>query len=232
MPGIVSVHLADVGVARALRLQASPPKPGRVPGLRHADVGIAAPLSESVLPHPTPSRAGLIAFWDDQRSLDAFLADHPVAAALAGGWRAALEPVRVHGEWPGLDDGLPRARRVQPEGPAIVLTLGRLRPSQALRFLKASSKAEAGVLSAPGLRWASGLAKPPFVCTISAWETDAALASYAYGPEQQAHPGALYEDRARPFHKRSAFIRFRPLGIEGALAGKNPVTAHVLGSGR
>lgn len=229
MTGIVSVHLADLGVARTLRLQARGPKAGRIAGLRHADVGIAAPLTESVLPRPTPSRAGLLAFWDDRSSLDAFLADHPVAAAFAGGWRAVLEPVRVHGDWPGLDEGLPRARRVQPEGPAVVLTLGRLRLSQAVRFFKASAKAEAGVLSAPGLRWGSGLAKPPFVCTISAWESDDALTAYAYGPEQHAHPGALDEDRARPFHQRSAFVRFRPLEIVGSVAGSNPVAADVLG---
>jgi hypothetical protein len=229
MSGIVSVHLADIGARRTLELQARTPKAGRVAGLRHADVGITAPLTETILPKPTLGRAGLIAFWDDRASLDAFLAEHPVAATLAGGWHAVLVPVRVHGAWPGLDEGLPRSRRVEPEGPAIVLTMGRLRVSQTVRFLKTSAKAEAGVLAAPGVRWATGLARPPFFATISAWESDAALSAYAYGPDQRAHDGALDQERARPFHRRSAFVRLRALSISGELTGANPLPADVLG---
>src|ERR1700704_5175360 len=103
MTGLISVHVGDVGAATSLRLQARPPKPGRVPGLRHLDVGLAAPLTETVLPHPTLRRAGVVAFWDDRAPLDRFLAAPPAAAAVAGGWRAVVEPVRVHGNWPGLD---------------------------------------------------------------------------------------------------------------------------------
>ena len=106
-----------------------------------------------------------------------------------------------------------------------MLTLGRLRLSQAVRFLRTSAKAEAAVLSAPGVRWASGLAKPPFVATCSLWESGDALAAYAYGPDQQAHPGAIDADRARPFHRRSAFVRLRPLLIAGRLVGSNPIAA-------
>ena len=47
---IASVHLADVGVKSALAIARRPPAPGSIAGLRHANVGIAAPLGGSVVP--------------------------------------------------------------------------------------------------------------------------------------------------------------------------------------
>jgi hypothetical protein len=35
-------------------------------------------------------------------------------------------------------------------------------------------------------------------------------------------------DRARPFHRRSAFVRFRPYRCVGRLAGRNPLREGVL----
>ena len=218
MAPIVSVHLADIGVAASLRLQVRPPQPARIPGLRHADVGIAAPLSAKVRAQPTVGRSGLVAFWDDEPSLERFLADHPLARTLAGGWSARLEPVRAFGRWPGLPDDLARARRIQPEGLAVVLTLGRLRVSQAPRFLRTSAQAEGAVVGAPGVLFATGLARPPFVATCSVWESDDALTAYAYGDKDGgAHPGAITEDRRKPFHKQSAFVRLRVLRMDGSL---------------
>ena len=47
---ITSVHIADVGASKALRVRA--PKPGSISGLRRADVGLAAPLSARLLASP------------------------------------------------------------------------------------------------------------------------------------------------------------------------------------
>ncbi|MEY2475372.1 MAG: hypothetical protein QOG87_687, partial [Actinomycetota bacterium] len=47
---IASVHVADVGVGSALAVMRKAPQPDKVPGLRHADVGLAAPLGGGVLP--------------------------------------------------------------------------------------------------------------------------------------------------------------------------------------
>lgn len=66
---IASVHVADVGARRALRILARPPRPSSTPGLR-ADVGLTAPLSASVLPSPDVGRVGLVAFWDEEDALD------------------------------------------------------------------------------------------------------------------------------------------------------------------
>ena len=220
---IASVHLADLGLRSALGLLRKGPAQVSASGLRHADVGLAAPLSGSVLPSPDLRRVGLVAFWDDDEAVDRFLADHPMAAALAGGWHVRLETLRAWGTWPGLPEDVPRARTVAHDGPAVVLTLGRLRLPQARRFLRTSAKAEAAAVVAPGLTWATGLARPPFVATCSLWQTSQGLSRYAYEHRDAAHPAAIAADRQEPFHHQSAFIRFRPYGSEGSLQGKNPL---------
>ena len=188
---IASVHVADVGPRRALGVLRRAPHPGSTAGLRHANVALAAPLSSSVVPSPDFRRVALIAFWDDDAALDRFLASDPAAERFAGGWHTRLEPLRRFGTWPGLPDDVPTPRKVAHDGPALVLTLGRLRLTQAVRFLRASARAEARVVGAPGLVWATGLARPPFVSTCSLWESTDALSAYAYGHDQPAHPDAI-----------------------------------------
>jgi hypothetical protein len=221
---IASVHIADVGVGSALRLARRAPKPGSIPGLRHANVALAAPLGGSMAPKPQLGRIGLIAFWDDDAAVERFLAGHPLAAKLAGGWHSRLEPLRAFGTWPGLPTDVPRPRVVPHEGPAAVLTLGRMRLTQAVRFLKASNKAENGVLGADGLVWATGMARPPFVATCSLWQSSEALSAYAYGSGAGPHPDAITDGRVKPFHHEQAFIRFRLYASAGSLSGKNPLS--------
>jgi hypothetical protein len=221
---IASVHIADITRRGALGVLRKAPKVESVPGLRHANVGLCAPLGPSAIPSPPQlGRAALIAFWDDDASLDHFLAEHPTARALADGWRVRLEPPRMHGTWPGMPDDLPKARTVEHDGPAVVLTLARLKISRAVPFFRTSAKAEGAVVNAPGMRWATGLAKPPYLATCSLWESDAALRAYAYGHEPPEHNDAIATDRAKGFHHQSAFIRFRPYASEGKLDGKNPL---------
>src|SRR5947209_6144886 len=198
---IASVHIADVGFSRAARRLLRAPSS---PGLRRADVAVTAPLGGSIRPSPQVGRLALVAFWDDDASLDRFLSDHPMASALRDGWHSRLDPLRAFGSWPGLPDDIPRARHVGYEGPAVVLTLGRLRLTQAPRFLRASNKAENRAINAPGMIWTTGMARPPFVGTCSLWESTQALSDYAYGPTDPAHPDAIAADRAKPFHHREA----------------------------
>lgn len=220
---IASVHVANVGARSALSVVRRSPRPTEVAGLRHADVAITAPLSASLLGRPDLGRAALVAFWDDDDALDHFLAEHPVAAKLAGGWHVRLAPLRAYGTWPGLPSDTPTSRVVEHEGPVAALTLGRLRVTQAVRFLRTSAKAEAQVLGAPGLIWATGLARPPFVSTCSLWESTRALATYAFGRAEPAHPDAIASGEAKSFHHQQAFIRFRPYGSVGGLDGRNPL---------
>jgi hypothetical protein len=220
---IASAHIADVGVRSALALLRKTPDPENTPGLRNANVALAAPLRSSVIPRLSLRRVALIAFWDDDDALDRFLSDHPLASALASGWHVRLAPLRAWGSWPGLPEDISTARSVEHEGPAAVLTLGRLRLPQAVRFLRSSAKASAGAAEASGLIWATGIARPPFVATCSLWASTRALSTYAYGRSHMGHPDAIAADQHKPFHHQSAFIRFRPYGSSGSLEAKNPL---------
>ena len=210
---IGSVHLADLGPrARWRALTTARPA--------HSHSVIAVGLGGSFLISPDLRRVGLIALWDNEKELDSFLATHPLADILDGGWWVRLAPVRASGTWPGLPGNLPRDHAAETGGPAAVLTLGRLRPSQSVRFRRASARAEARLAETEGVLWATGLARPPLVATFSLWRSTAALTSYAY--RDRAHAEVL---RARPFHRRSAFVRFRPYQSEGWLDGRNPLPA-------
>jgi hypothetical protein len=226
---IASVHLADVRGKTALSLLRRAPDAGAVRGLRSARVALATPMRTSTLPKVSLRRVGLVGFWDDEAALDAFETTHPTARALAGGLVMRLAPLRAFGSWPGLDVDVPKARRVDYEGPAVVLTLGRMRFSQAVRFLRTSAKAEAATAGAPGLLWATALARPPFVATCSLWESAEAIATYAFDDTSAAHPSAIRADRTKPFHHEQAFIRFRPIAIAGSLGGTNPMRAGIPG---
>jgi hypothetical protein len=219
-----SVHVADVGMRNALALTRKPPAPGSIPGLRNAEVGLCAPLRGSLLPKPQLGRAVLIGFWEDDDAIDRFVGEHPLAARFASGWQVRGEPLRAFGTWPGLPADVPATRHVDYDGPVVAITLGRLRASQALRFLRTSTKAEAAVLEAPGLVWATGVGRvPKIVATCSLWESGKAAATYAFGNRQPAHSNAIAEGESEPFHHQQAFIRFRPYAAAGHLDGKNPL---------
>jgi len=226
---IASVHMADIGVRSALAINSKAPPPGSIAGLRSASVGLAAPLAGKVVPSVQFGRAGLLAFWDDDAALDRFLGGDPLAAKFASGWYARLAPLRAFGTWPGLPTDIPSERQVEHEGPVAVLTLGRPRASQLIRFVRTSMTAAASAVKAPGLLWGTGLARPPsFVATVSLWESTRAASAFAYGHRDPGHPDAIATDQANPFHHESAFVRFHPYGAHGSLRGKNPLPAALI----
>jgi hypothetical protein len=215
---VTSVHLATVPRAESLRLLRRPPRAEEVPGLRYAETVAAAPLSPHLLPAPKPGRVGLIAAWDDDAALDGFLAGHPSAAALAGGYSVRLRPARIVGAWPQLGDlnlGRPGEEQPVADGPVAVLTLGRLRLRRAVAFLRASAKAEGDALASPALTLATGLARPPrLVATFSVWRALAPMRDYVEHAGG-GHRSATTRHAARPFHHQSAFIRFEPYDQTG-----------------
>lgn len=225
---IATVHLIDVGPRQAIRAVLRKPQPADVPGLRSAEVALLAPLA---LSGPPPVRqAGLIAFWDSKEAADRFVAADPIGRRFSAGFQARLRPLRAFGSWPGLPSDVPDSRAVPHDGPVVVLTLGRLRLSQAVRFLRTSRPAEKAAATDEGMIWGSAAARPPFVATISVWESSKASAKYAFGRSQPAHSDAIEAQRRKDFHRRSAFIRFAPLHVEGELAGPNPLAASDIGA--
>jgi hypothetical protein len=223
---IVSVHIADVGNAAALRLLGGKSRRSAPPGARYVELTGAVPLSPRILPKPTLGRVGLIAAWASDAAVDDFLARHPLAKQLAHGWHVRLAPTRIFGVWSRLEglvrDEVPMAR----DEPAAVLTLGRLRLTQTLRFLKASAAAEGLALREPALLASTALARPPsLVATFSVWQTTEAMRAYARGDADPGHRAATHAHAARPFHHESAFIRFRPYASAGSWDQRDPLAS-------
>ena len=224
---VVSVHIADAGALRAARSILRKPRFRAVPGLTYAEPAFTAPLGGRV-PRPNPGRLGLIAAWDDDAALDRFLADHhPLAADLARGWHVRLQPLRCFGSWAGLDDLPSEPLPVDDEEPVAALTLGRLRYSRTVPFLRAAAPAERDAVEDPDLLASIGfarLAAPRLVSTFSLWRSAAAMRRYAFG-QNGTHQAAVRADRNRPFHHESAFIRFRPYASHGLWDGRDPLAA-------
>jgi hypothetical protein len=222
---IASFHLAGLGGLNGLRALRRQPAPAEVPGLRYAALAVAAPLGGHLMPRPEPGRVALIAAWADDGALDRFLAEHPLAKTLAGGWRTRLRPTHVFGAWPPLaglvgEDAPPMGQ----EEAAAVLTIGRLRLTHARRFLKASAAAERLAVESPAMLRGTGLARPPgLVATFSLWRSVREMRAYAGGAAGPGHRAAVKAHAAEPFHHASAFIRFRPYGAEGQWDGANPL---------
>lgn len=219
---LATVHLADVGPGAALRTVLRPGL-SDVAGLRWGQVALLAPLAMSG--PPSVRRVGLLAFWDDEEAVDAFVDTHAVGRRLAGGFHARLRPLRAYGAWPGLPPEVPHTRAVPHEGPVVVLTLGRLRLSQAVRFLRASRPAERAAVEHDGMVWGTAGVRLPFVATVSVWRDTKAAVAYAYGQRHPEHSQAIGAQQRKDFHKQSAFIRFAPLRVEGALDGRNPLSS-------
>jgi hypothetical protein len=220
---IVSVHLVESGWHRTPGLLRGRPDPADVPGMTYAEPALSLPLREGPVPKPGPGRFGLIAAWDDDRSLDDFLAGHPFAERLAGGWHVRLEPVRLYGSWSGMPELPKQEQPVDDEEPVAVLTLGRPRLGRAVPFLRSSARAERAAVDNPGVLASTAFARPPrFVSTFSLWRSAAAMRGYAHDKDGK-HQAAVRADRANPFHHESAFVRFRPYGSQGNWGGGDPL---------
>jgi hypothetical protein len=165
-----------------------------------------------------------MAIWDQEEGLEDFLANHPLAGALAGGWRVRLQPTHIFGLIPAVPE-LAREDLAMADGePVAVLTVGRLRLSQTVRFLRASAAAEGQAIRNPALLAATGMARPPgLVATFSLWGTVAEMRAYAQGQQEPQHRAAVKSHGARPFHHESAFVRFRPYASEGQWNGIDPL---------
>ena len=220
---IVTVQIAEVALTEGLRILRRRPPVGAIPGLRYAETVFAAPLGGGLLPAPNPRTVATIAAWDDDERFDAFLASNACAVPFRDGWQVRMEPLRVFGTWPGLP-GLPaKELPVADEEPVVVLTLGRLMPWRLIPFLRTALPAEEEALGEPGLLASTGFGRlPRLVSTFSVWRSAAEMRDYAYRREG-SHRAAVARDRAHPFHRHSAFIRFRPYASKGSWQGRDPL---------
>jgi hypothetical protein len=216
-----TVHIGDCGVRALPRLRRAAPKARSSAGLRYSLLAVPAPLGTG-LPLPQVGRFTYLAFWDDgDAAARAF-----VGTAFDDGFeglRLDLEAVRSIGSWPGIPSTLPSGPMAVHDGPAVIITIGRLRMLQARRFFAASAKAEKHIVASNGLTWATGMAAPErrTVVTVSWWHDQLAMGHAVRDPG--GHRDAMARQAEKDFHHESAFTRFRPLAVSGSLEGRNAV---------
>lgn len=217
------MHLAQPRPATALRLLRA--RLRGIDGLVWGTTAATVPLGTGLTPPPRPTGVALLAGWRDDSALDAFLATHPLAEALAGGWRARLEPLRADGSWSSLPGLCEAEQPVADDEPVAVVTIGRVRLLRLVPFVRASAPAERAAVAAPGALLVTGITRPPrLVATFSVWRTAAEMRAYAYGAPDRGHPPAIRAHRQRPFHHESIFARFRPRDVQGSWRGVAPLS--------
>jgi hypothetical protein len=218
---VVSVHIADIGARRGLGLFRRGKRAFDAPGLRYAEAAARVPLGGSGPPLARPGKVAVIASWDDDSHIDGFLAEHPLAGHLAGGWHVRLEPTRVYGHWPEMPELPAEEEKMDPDEPAAVLTLGRPRIRRLLPFVRTSRPAEVLAVGHPAYVTGTALVRPPisFVATFTLWSGTSAMRDYALGRPDPAHLNAIKADRKEPFHHHEAFARFRPYRAAGEWNG-------------
>jgi hypothetical protein len=132
-------------------------------------------------------------------------------------------PLRIHGAWLGIGEDVPKKRNVEHDGPVLVLTLAKTKFSRLVPFFRASQPAEKAVVKAPGNVFSSAVLRPPFISSVSLWESSDAAMDYAFSGHQAGHPEAIAAGAVKPFHHQQAFIRLAIDEIRGSLAGHNPL---------
>ena len=232
-----SIHVSDNGLRGFLRSRH--PDPDSVPGLVSSQRLTAAGFSGRLYPGaPQLSRNGFIAFWDDDSAITEFL-ESPAGDSWRDAWHARCHPTRAIGRWPGLPTDIDRDVKIDSDHPVIGISLGPLRISRGIRFNKLNTRVEAQLLESDGVMWASAFFAPPTtLCTITFWESAAALHSFARtGAHAEAMKASLDPgfDPSLPngtkfFAPDLMFASLRPYAVSGSLTGKNGLPADVFGS--
>jgi heme-degrading monooxygenase HmoA len=105
-------------------------------------------------------------------------------------------------------------------GPMAVLTRARVRPSQWRTFARSVPPVAAAVNTTAGLRYTVGIGEAPIglQATFSLWDSESAMAEFAYGSE--AHRDVMRRTNALGWYAEEMFARFRVVESSGSINGK------------
>lgn len=231
--GIHSFHLAHVPpttAARALFRSPNGPEDTGVPGLTHVEH-----LSLMTLGAPAISlerlqlrRLAVFAQWESEQALDDYLATDKLGQHLAEGWHVRLEFVRRWGAVTGLHHLPLNASTMDPDEPAVAVTLAHLKLPQLARFFRWGRPVERLVRDSPGATLALAAVRPPRTfSTFSVWESMQQMRDmvegHSSGQAPERHATAMAEREREDFHSEFTTLRFRPLSEHGEWEGRRGI---------
>lgn len=204
-----------------------PPAPSRVAGSQYAEPLALMRFGSPIL---SPQRLqlgrfGMFAQWDDEESLERFLADDRFGRRLADGWHVRMHYLRRYGSISAMGDLPVTAGEWDPEEPIVAVTVARMKFPQVPRFLRLGRPVEHLIADHPAAVFSTGAHRPPrTVSTFSIWRTVREMTEMVHGrsdvPAAHVHQVAMAEQRRKDFHHESAFMRFRPLAEYGEWQGR------------
>ena len=221
---IMSVHVQESGQAAAMRVFAGGQlDPESVHGLRYARTYLTANLRRGLLPSLVVTGTALFTAWDDDESLERFQGNRKLKP-YADGWNVRMHTARSIGALPGLPD-LPRREIEVPAGsPVVAYTVGNVKASKFLPFIKAAGAAEREAAAHPGFYCGITVLKPPLVIgTLSVWRSLRDMREYTMGDRPGGHRRAMDADRRMGFNTDMFFSRYIPYSASGSWKGSNPL---------
>jgi hypothetical protein len=175
---------------------------------------------------PSRDRHGLFLVFDSAARARAFVADSPLIASYRQHSQECcalqLRTTRARGSWGGVAiEPLAGADgdAASSDGPVVALTRASIRLSRAASFWRHAPPSQVALGRAEGCRLAVGLGEAPLLrqCTVSWWDSPAAMDAYArQGPHQQAIAASRRDD----FFSEAMFLRFQLLACEGQWLGR------------
>lgn len=173
-------------------------------------------------------RLAMFASWDDEASIDRFLAGTTLGRAFEAGWHVRLEFLRRWGRITEFD-GLPAdVGEHDPDLPVVAVTLARLELTQVLRFIRWGKPVERLVRDHPGTTLAlASMRLPRTVSTFSVWRSEREMTDMVHGrspvPHADVHSAAMVERRRKDFHHEFTTLRFRSIGEYGTWNGRRDI---------
>jgi heme-degrading monooxygenase HmoA len=174
-------------------------------------------------------RRAVFAVWDDDIALDQFLRSSPVATAwreAAEAWHVRLRLISGGGEWRGREILRPMTVATDDEpGPIVTLTRANVRAKHWRTFAQVSRATNIEVAAADGLLRVVGVGEAPIgkQATVSVWQDEAALTSFAY--RNAGHIEVMRRTRQEGWYSEEVFARFQPYASSGSWDGEDPLAA-------
>ncbi len=172
-------------------------------------------------------RWAMLAAWEDEAALDAFLDHSEVPARWAElsreAWHVRLDPLRAHGAWGGANPLAGARGTARPEEPVAILTRATIRARRLVPFYRSILPPAADLVHRPALLASVGMGEWPVArqATFSVWRSLREAQEFAY--RSAPHAEVVRRTREEAWYREELFARFRPYGTRGTWDGRDPL---------